>query len=208
VLHYAAVSGQPKVFEVLNAEGEPFEPSIYVYSPGGNPELGTSYETYFHGTRYYAAYAGFAGIYQAVNADGSLSTTDLIWRGPDEKFGTADDRAAKLDMGRFYYLVDAAQGIWEIIAGLAQNPGGGSTVATTTSSTSSSSSSKNNSVSSSSPLFGGNGANGNGNGGSSLVPNTGSGLNTGILICIAILTMGSLYCGYRFFRKDGAISFA
>lgn len=197
------------VFEVVGADGSSKNPKEFIYSATNNPEIGTVSAAYQKGDKYYVAYPSYSNIYQLVLPDGSLSLTGGFWSGADKVFGNADDKEingidVKFENG-FFWLKSLAGDMWELIANEINN--GSTNTATSTNSASAS-----NSVSSSlsgstvsgstvsgstlstSPFFSGDDE--------SDFPDTGRAVNTGITVCIAILAMGTIYCAYRFFRKD------
>ncbi|MDR3314080.1 MAG: hypothetical protein LBS96_06440 [Oscillospiraceae bacterium] len=196
---YKAVAGQIGVFEILSASGESLDPAQYVYSQGNDPEIGTNVAAYPRGEKFYVAFPAYSNIYQAVTADGKLNLGDAIWAGPDKIFGTADDKEAKFEGGVFWFLpTGSLDGIWQAIENLVGQNTENSVPVSSTGTVTTTLTSTGGSTSSTSPFFSG--------GSASLVPNTGSGVNTGILVCIAILVMGSAYCAYRLFRKDESAS--
>jgi hypothetical protein len=197
---YKAVDGHTGIFEVLRADGTSNDPAKYVYSAGNNPDIGTTFTAYPRGSKFYVAYVAYSNIYQAVKANGTLDSTDFIWAGSDKTFGTEDDKEAILEGNLFWYL--ESEGVRKLIENLLNaipdrsNPSSSSVSSVDPNNGVSESvfAADDDNTSSTSPFFNG--------GSNSLVPNTGNGINTGIMVCIAVLAMGTIYCAYRLFRKD------
>jgi hypothetical protein len=107
---YFPVGVPANVYEVMDENGNSKQPPEYVYNPD-NPENG--------GNRpakpddkggYWVEDPEGSNIWKQVEPDGSLSETDVIWGGPDGKFGGKDDTpVTKFDDG---YWVDMGQNVW------------------------------------------------------------------------------------------------
>ncbi|MCL2106330.1 MAG: hypothetical protein FWH26_04620 [Oscillospiraceae bacterium] len=206
--HYKPVSGYQKLFEIVDAEGGSMNPPQFVYNASNDPSKGTNAKCYPKDGKYYAEFLNYSNIYLCVKADGALDYLDAIWTGFDQTWGTPDDVAAryeKNDQTFYHQLRDALGNLidkWDLIVNQIPNmpghpdysaPGSSTTASTGTTTGGGETSSTTN------PFFSTTSSNN-----TSLMPETSSGISIGIAVCVVVLLMGCGYCGYRFFRKEGA----
>ena len=184
VYKYKAVENQKNLFEVLAADGASKSPKEYIYSTtapeeGKAPPAGAR-AAQPKGTLFYVPLVEDSGIFLAVNSDGTLNYTNAIWWGPDGIFGTADDfETSVMEEGGYYFWMQA-NGLWRRIESiLAPTTSAPTTEAPTTTTDG----------------FFTSGA------GESPYPKTGLPLNPALMVCMALLLMGSVYCGIQVFRR-------
>jgi len=189
---YKAVEGFKNLYEALDAQGNSRSPKEYIFSTvvpvDGSAPPERAKPAHAKGTAYYVQIVDGSGVFLALNADGSFSFTDVIWWGPDGKFGTADDQATSIKEENGYYYWKQAEGVWQMIWGI-YNPerttaaGASSSV---TAAPDGSSTTENDFLS----------------GGEADKPKTGKeAFNPGLAACMALLLMGCAYCGFQAFRR-------
>jgi len=177
VYKYRAVENYKNLFEVLNADGTSRSPREYIYSEtapaDGSAPPAAARAALVRGDYFYVPIAPDSGIFLAVNSDGSINYTNAVWWGPDRRFDTSDDFDTSVREQDGFYEWLTASGIWERIINFIHP-----TQPTTTTS----------------PLLT--------TREEPLPPKTGKEpLNPGIAVCMALLLMGCLYCGFQAFRR-------
>jgi len=192
VMTYRAVEGWTNLYRQYSSAdlGGPF---IYVFSFSGKPETDRT-PVYVKDGKYYFEVLK-SNVYLALRQNGMFDIDDAIWAGPDKIFDTADDKAAVLRAGSLFF--EEKPGEWKFLVSrydYVDSRWANSTYPTTTSTTTT-------------------GATGTiettTNGflttrGDTMPPKTGVPFNAGLLVCVAVLFMGCLYCGYRLTRKERA----
>jgi len=138
-------------------------------------------------------------VYFALLPNGKCDVNDAIWLGPDGKFNTADDRAAVLREGSYFY--EESPGVWKFLASRFDyaDTRWASVMETTTATTLPSTSTAaptSTGITTTDGFF----SSGQQNG----PPKTGVPANLGLMVCVALLFMGCAYCGYRLLRKENA----
>ena len=176
VYKYAAVENRKNLYELLGADGKSKSPKEYLYSEtppvDGSAPPTRARTAYVKGDYFYTAFVEDSGVFLAVNSDGTLNYTNAIWWGLDKKFGTADDIETSVKEENGEYWWQQANGLWQLIAN-AIHP----TQPTTT---------ENPALTTT---------------GESLPPKTGKEGNPAIAVCLALLLMGCMYCGFQAFRR-------
>jgi len=143
-------------------------------------------------------------VYLRLNREGRVpvdfaAAGAAIWAGPDRTIGTADDRALVLREGSFFY--EESPGVWRFVvsrfayedprwAALDTAPTTTAPTTSTTGPTGSIATSTTNGFLTTTDTEG--------------PPKTGVPFNAGLLVCVALLLMGCVYCGYRVFKKERA----
>ncbi|MCL2495142.1 MAG: hypothetical protein FWE98_05740 [Oscillospiraceae bacterium] len=122
VYKYKAVEGYKNLYEMLDKDGKSKSPKEYIYSTkapedGKEPPAGAQ-EALVKGDAFYVCFLENSGIFLAVNADGTLNFSDVIWWGADKTFGTKDDLATTMKEENGYYYWQQAQGVWQMILGI------------------------------------------------------------------------------------------
>lgn len=178
VYRYKAVENKKNLFEMLNADGTSKAPKEYIYSEvapaDGSAPPTVARAAFVRGDYFYVPLTPDSGIFLAVNGDGTINYSNAVWWGPDRIFGTADDfdTSVREEAGEYFWL--QANGLWERIAGLIRP-----TEPTTTTISPHLTTRE-----------------------ESYPPKTGKEpLNPGIAVCMALLLMGCLYCGFQAFRR-------
>jgi len=177
VYKYKAVENKKNLYEMLNADGSSKSPKEYIYSEtapvDGSAPPASAKTAYVKGDFFYVPLVEDSGIFLAVNTDGTLNYSNAIWWGPDKKFGTSDDfdTSVRIEENGMYSWLQA-NGLWQLIQGII-HPEYTSTTENPLLTTQ-----------------------------ESLPPKTGKeGLNPGVAVCMALLLMGCLYCGFQAFRR-------
>jgi hypothetical protein len=108
---YKPVGEPDTVFEVLDDNGNSKVPPEYVYNPDKDPGNGKDRPAIPDDIGgFWVEDPDGSNIWKHVDNDGSLSETNVIWGGPDGKFGGGDDKpVTKFDDG---YWVDMGQNVW------------------------------------------------------------------------------------------------
>ena len=178
VYRYRAVENQTNLYELLNTDGSARSPREYIYSEtapvNGSAPPASARTALLRGDYFYVPLVEDSGIFLAVNTDGTFNYSNAVWWGLDRRFGTSDDFDTSVrieDNGMYSWL--QANGLWQLIQGFI-HPEHTSTTEN--------------------PLLTTQDPGG--------PPKTGKeGLNPGVAVCMALLLMGCLYCGFQAFRR-------
>ena len=139
-------------------------------------------------------------VYLRLRRDGRADFAEpgaAIWAGPDLTIGTLDDRALTLREGSFFY--EESPGVWKFVVSrfayedsrwAAWDTAPTTTAPTTSTTGSIETSSTTNGFLTTTDTEG--------------PPKTGVPFNAGLLVCVALLFLGCVYCGYRVFKKERA----
>ena len=187
VITYVPVPGWYNLYQQY-PHSPPSGPFNYVFSFSGNPQADRT-PVHVKGDTYYFEVLK-NNVHLALRQNGMFDVDDAIWAGPDGLFGTADDQVAVLRAGSFFY--EEKPGEWKFLvsrydyvdARWSKTAKPTTTAAPTTT------------IETTTDNFL--------NGGSEAPPKTGVPLSAGLWVCVAVLLMGCLYCGYRVLRKERA----
>ena len=134
-------------------------------------------------------------VYCRLTPDGLFDINDAVWLGPDGEFGTADDKIPVLRAGSFFY--EESPGVWKFLVSRFDYADLRWATVVTTPTTTAPTTSATGAIETTTNDFLNTGDQGG-------PPKTGASFNVGLLVCVAALFMGCMYCGYRLFRKERA----
>jgi len=138
-------------------------------------------------------------VYLRLKRDGTVdfgAANAAIWAGPDSVIGTADDKVLTLREGSFFY--QESSGVWKfVVSRYDYEDIRWATLVPITTTAPVTSTTVGSGVSSTTNGF-------LTTGGTEGPPKTGVPLNAGLMVCVAALLMGCMYCGYRLFKKEKA----
>ena len=191
VITYVPVPGWYHLYKQFATADTGSSTFNYVFSFSGDPGQDRT-PVYAQGDKHYFEVLK-NDVYLTLRRNGTFDVTDAVWAGHDGRFGTADDRAAILREGSFYY--EEKPGEWKFLVSrydFVDSRWSQSVHTTTTAVTTT----VTGTIESTTNDFLDGGANG--------PPKTGVPFNMGLLVCVAVMLMGFLYCGYRVLRKERA----
>lgn len=199
------MTGYANIYEVLTSSGSSKNPKEFLYSTtapvDGSKPPEKSAKAYQKDTAYYISILEGSGIFLSIKSDGNVDMTKAIWWGADKTFNTSDDvDTAVKETGGYYYWQEA-EGVWKTITGIL-NPEKTTTVNPSSDTTTAPGASS--SGTTTAPGGYSSSTNGFFTTGEHVYPKTGLPVRTGLIVCMALLFMGCLYCGFQAIRKKSA----